>query len=115
MTTLELLRSKMWLNERFKAVFHTKQTANSLFFEYYWFTFDFVKGLRRHHLYRVVDNKILINQEGKVYGVRELTGVRKYNLTIVQFTNIKDDMDYFNMVATDIPATKGMTYNLEKK
>lgn len=110
---LKLLQSWMWYNEKYKLFFSTHHTNNPQ--EYYFFMLDTESGLRIHGKYRLTTDDVIMELFRNEYKVRELVTMRKYDINMVQITNDKNELDYINWLATELPKEKGKTYTIDRK
>lgn len=106
--TLRLLQSQLWYNDQYKAFFSTHKTNNPQ--EYYWFILDIKSGLRKHGYYRLTTEYILIEFMKGEYKVKDLVTMRKYDIVMIQMTNIKNELDYWNWSGVDLPIERGLPY-----
>lgn len=103
-----LLLSLLWENDDFRAFFTLRQTKNLN--EYRWFTQDRDTGAREHWTYIVEENDIIIDFDGVLYRAKELIGMKKYNIAMIQWTEIEDDTCYVNWNGVEIPDIKSEPY-----
>lgn len=105
----KLLLSLLWENDAFKAFFTTRPTKNPD--EYLWFSLDKDTEEREHWTYTVEDNgTILIEFDSVIYKVKELKGMRRYDITMIQWVEVEDSSCYMNWEGKEIPEIKGNTY-----
>lgn len=96
---LELLQSRLWYNDTYLAVFTKHKTPNLK--EYHWFTSEVKTGIRQHRSYKLIDNSIIINLDGILYSIKELSRMAKYDLIMIQISNVSDPMDYINWMSRE--------------
>ncbi len=107
---LKLLQSLMWYNDAYKVFFSTHHTNNPQ--EYYWFVLDLESGYRKHGLYRLTTDAVLIQFLKKEYKVKELANMREYDINMIQLINTTNELEYMNWVGTAIPLEKGQPYKM---
>lgn len=107
---LKLLQSQLWYNDNYQAFFSTHKTNNPQ--EYYWFILDIKAGKRKHGLYRLTTDAVLIQFLKKEYKVKDLANMRTYDVIIIQLTNTKNELDYMNWVGAPLPFEKGKPYTI---
>jgi len=109
---LRLLQSKLWYNDRYKLFFSQHHTNNPQ--EYYCFFLDSVADERKHARYRLTTDGILVSFLKTEYEVKELATMRRYEVVMIQLTDIKNELDYMNWLGIEIPVIKGPPYHIKE-
>lgn len=109
--TLRLLQSKLWYNDKYKAFFSTHHTNNPQ--EYYWFILDIDSGYRKHGRYRLTTEGVIIEFFKGQYKLKELIGMVKYEICMIQLTDTSNELNYHNWIGIELPAEKGLPYTIE--
>lgn len=105
---LRLMQSLLWYNDSYQVFFSTRHTNNPQ--EYYCFFLDIKTGIRKHGLYRLTTDTMLVHFLKSEYKVKDLVTMRTYDIMMIQFTNSKNELDYINWVGIPIPEQKGEPY-----
>ena len=108
---LELLQLWVWYNDTYKLYFSKRKTNNPN--EYYWFMLDLQSGKRKHGKYKVLTEGIEAVFIKSTYYIKELAGMRKFDIILIQITNVENELDYTNWMAAEIPYEKGKPYTIE--
>lgn len=101
-----VLRSFLWVHEQSKLFFSLKPVTGLSPPAYYCYKLRLSTGIRSHHHYSITESKLLIYIDDKIYWVKELPFMRKYDLIIIQLTNTADDLDYINYIGEELPVTR---------
>jgi hypothetical protein len=107
---LRLMQSWLWYNDSYKLFFSTHHTNNPQ--EYYCFFLDIKTGKRRHGLYRLTTDGMLVQFFKREYKVKDLVKMREWDIIMIQLTNTDNELDYNNWMACPIPAEKGAPYTI---
>ena len=104
---LVFIRSFMWTND-FEKLFFTDRKTNAVDKEeYYWFSFTLSTGERRHHTYYINEKGVHIVYGSKIFRFKLLMGnLRNMGYTIIQMTDIEDNLTYVNYMGVDIPESR---------
>lgn len=105
---LRLLQSKLWYNERYKLFFSKHHTNNPQ--EYYCFFLDTTASERRHALYRLTTDGILVTFLKTEYKVTEIPSTLRYEVIMIKLVNAANELDSMHWLAVDIPLEKGLPY-----
>lgn len=109
-TLLRLMQSLLWYNDQYKVFFSTRHTNNPQ--EYYYFLLDIKSGERKHGRYRLTTDNMLVQFVKSEYWVKDLVSMRRWDIVMIQTTNVENELDYTNWVGVEIPAEKGEPYSM---
>lgn len=106
--TLRLLQSMLWYNDKYKIFFSTHHTNNPQ--QYYCFFLDIKSGQRKHGIYRLTTEAVIVQFLRTEYTVKDLVTMRRYEIVMVQLTNTENELDYHNWLGIPLPLEKGDPY-----
>lgn len=110
---LKLLQSWLWYNDRYKLFFSTRHTNNPQ--EYWFFILDIDAGARTHGRYRLTTDAVIVELFRVEYTVKDLATMRVYDIIMIQLTNTKNELNYYNWLAIPLPVEKGKPYTITSK
>ena len=110
--SLALMQSLLWYNDNYKVFFSKHKINNSE--EYYCFVLDIKTGVRKHGKYRITKETVLIEFLDGTYRFKYLGNMQKYDITMMQLTNISNETDYHNWLGIDLSDEKGLPYIIKK-
>ena len=73
---------------------------------------DIETGKRTHSTYRLTTEAVLIQFYKVEYKVKELVTMRKYDIVMIQLTDVKNELNYHNWLGIPVPTEKGLPYQL---
>ena len=107
---LKMLQSWLWYNDKYKMFFSKRHTNNPN--EFYWFILDIKSAKRSHGHYRMIADGIFITFMRKEYRIKDIPGMRKYDIRMIQTIETTNELDYTNWIAAPVPENKGDPYQL---